>query len=85
MLVRRLREWLWLGVAVVLLTGCEAKQTPVEVVRSFMVAVESFDAARVESLVCQAQRARVRESLAPLGDVAQAGETFDMSFERLRF
>jgi hypothetical protein len=48
-----------------------------------MVAVESFDAARAESLVCQAQRATVRESLAPLGDVAQAGETFDMSFDDL--
>jgi len=79
----RLRAWLLLGVIVVFLIACEAKQSPAEVVRSFMIAVESLDAARAESLVCQAQRAGARESLAPLGDVARAGETFDMNFDEL--
>jgi hypothetical protein len=44
-----------------------------------MTAVETFDVATAESLVCQARRARVRESLAPFGAVPEPGEVFDVS------
>lgn len=68
-----------------LLGACAKQRGPVEVVSSFMSAVEAFDVATAESLVCEAQRARVRESLEPFDNVANLGEAFDVNFERLSF
>lgn len=75
--------WSLLGVVVLLLAACEGEQGPVEVVQSFMTAVETFDVATAESLVCQAGRARVRESLAPFGAIAEPGEVFDVRISDL--
>jgi hypothetical protein len=82
MFERKLRGWLLLGI-VVLAVACQGEQLPVEVVRSFFTAVETFDVAKAESLVCQAQRHRVRESLTPFSDIAAPGEAFDIRFGEL--
>ena len=74
-----------LSVILVLLGACGKEQSPIEVVQSFMTAVEAFDLSTAESLVCEAQRSRVRESLEPFDDVAGLGEAFDMSFDDLSF
>jgi hypothetical protein len=47
-----------------------------------MTAVETLDVSTAESLVCEAQRARVRASLAPFKDVAEP-EAFEVSFSEL--
>lgn len=65
--------------------ACVEEQRPVEVVRSFMTAVEEFDLDTAESLVCDAQRGEVRHGLEPYNDVARLGEAFDLSFEDLSF
>jgi hypothetical protein len=70
---------------VVLLVACDGKESPVEVVRSFMAAVETFDVATAEDLVCQARRARVRESLEPFDDVTELGGAFDLKIDDLTF
>jgi hypothetical protein len=71
-----------LAVAILLLVGCETELSPVEVVQSFMAAVETLDAATAEDLVCQAGRAQVRESLEPFRNIARP-ETFDISLKDL--
>lgn len=76
---------LLLSAVLVLLGACRAEQSPLEVVQSFMSAIETFDAGAAENLVCEAQRARVRESLEPFGDVAQLDEAFDVSYQDLAF
>lgn len=77
------RTWSLLGIAVLLLVACDGEQSPVQVVRSFMTAVGTFDVATAESLVCQAGRARVRESLAPFDAVPEPGEVFDVNISDL--
>ena len=73
------------GVVIALLGACAEKQSPDDVVRSFMAAVEAFDLDRAEDLVCSEQKPRVRDSLEPFGNVAQLDEAFDMAFEDLSF
>ncbi len=50
-----------------------------------MEALESFDTAKAKSLVCEQQRTRVENSLAPFGDVSALGETFAMSLEEMSY
>jgi hypothetical protein len=50
-----------------------------------MIALEAFDLAEAEGLVCEAQRDRVRESLEPFGDVVGLDEAFDIGFEELSY
>jgi hypothetical protein len=50
-----------------------------------MTAVETFDLARAESLVCEAQQSKVRASLEPFEDVATLGEAFDIGLGELSF
>jgi hypothetical protein len=76
------RTLVLVGVFFVLLIACDGEQTPVQVVRAFMTAVETFDVGTVESLVCPDQKARVRESLAAFQDVADP-EVFDVSLDGL--
>lgn len=68
-----------------IMTACSGGQNPVQVVRAFMTAVGTFDVSRAESLVCEAQKAKVRNSLGPFGDLAQLSEAFDISFDELTF
>ena len=75
----RRRFFPWFAVAAVFLSACESERQPVDVVRSFMTAVEGFDAVAAEKLVCQTQRVQVRERLEPFGDVTE----FDLSFDEL--
>lgn len=72
-----------LVVVVVLVVACGGEQSPAGVVESFLGAIEDFDVATAESLVCQAQRDKVRGSLVPFGDIAAPGEAFDISFGEL--
>ena len=74
-----------LGFAIALLGACAKKQSPDDVVRAFMAAVETFDLDTAEELVCNDQKPRVRDSLEPFGNVAQLDEAFDMTFEDLSF
>jgi hypothetical protein len=76
---------LLLSVILVILGACDREQDPVQVVRSFMTAVEAFDLGTAESLVCEAQRSKVRTSLEPFEDVATLGEAFDISLGELSF
>jgi hypothetical protein len=73
------------GVVVLLLVACGGDQSPVEVLRLFMDAVEARDVERAEGLVCEAQRSAVRQGLEPFGEVAQLDEAFDLSFGDLEF
>jgi len=73
------RFLLCLAVTTVCVSACTSEKRPVEVVRSFMAALERTDAAAAEKLVCQAQRAQVRASLEPFGDATQ----FDLTFDEL--
>jgi hypothetical protein len=50
-----------------------------------MLAIETLDITQAQSLTCQAQRARVRESLAPFGNISELGEAFDINFDELIF
>ncbi len=68
---------------VVLVISCRGEQAPEKVVQAFLDAIEAFDVATAESLVCQAQRDKVRGSLAPFDDIAAPGEAFDISFGEL--
>jgi hypothetical protein len=68
-----------------MLVACANEQSPADVVRSYMTAVETFDLPRAESLVCEAQRSRVTESLSPFLDVAGLSEAFHITFEELSF
>jgi len=82
------RSWKWwfcLLVSLTLLAGCETETSPVEVTRAFMRAIETLDVTQAQSLVCQAQQVRVRESLAPFGDIRELGEAFDINFDELTF
>ena len=79
------RTLLLISVVLALLGACVGEQSPGEVVQSFMAAIGSFDLATAESLVCEAQRPRVRESLEPFDAVVGLGEAFDVSFEDLSF
>lgn len=74
-----------LSAIVLLLSACTGDQDPVDVVRSFMAAVETRDLDKAESLVCEEQWSKVRRSLEPFGEVTQLGEAFDLSFEDLSF
>jgi hypothetical protein len=76
------RTLVLVSVVFVFLTACDREQTPVQVVRAFMTAVETFDVGTVESLVCLDQKARVRESLAAFQDIADP-EVFDVSLDEL--
>ena len=76
---------LLLSVILAILGACDREQGPVQVVRSFMTAVEAFDLGTAESLVCAAQRSKVRTSLEPFEDVATLGEAFDISRGELSF
>ncbi len=71
-----------LGV-ILLLVACRGEQTPVEIVRDFLGAIENLDATAAASLVCPAQRDKVRGSLAPFDAIAAPGEAFDISFGKL--
>ena len=71
--------------ALIILGACSAEPGPVEVVRSFMAAVERFDLAAAEKTVCEAQRGGIRASLQPFDGVTRLGEAFGMSFEGLTF
>jgi hypothetical protein len=73
-----------LAVGILLLAGCEGELSPVEVVQSFMTAVETLDTTEVEALVCQSAKAKVRESLAPFRSIARP-ETFDIDLKDLVF
>ena len=70
-------------VVVVLLVSCRGKQTPEQVIQAFLDAIETFDVAAAEDLVCQAQRDKVRGSLIPFDNIAAPGEAFDISFGEL--
>lgn len=48
-----------------------------------MTAVTSLDVATVESVVCQAHKARMRAILAPLEDTTDSGETFSVDLAEL--
>jgi len=77
---------LWLCILVLLLlAGCKTETDPVEVTRSFMMAIERLNITQAQSLVCQAQQARIQESLAPFGDISELGEAFDINFDELVF
>jgi hypothetical protein len=67
------------------LVACADKQSPVEVVESFMTAVEAFDLDTAASLVCAAQQDKVRKGLEPFYEVTRPGEAFDLSFHELSF
>jgi hypothetical protein len=54
--------------------------SPVEVVESFMTAIDDFDLAAAEDLVCEAQQGRLRNSLEPFYGVTELTEAFDLSF-----
>jgi hypothetical protein len=83
----RLKRWtlLLLSLLLVLLVACDAEEDPVEVIRSFMAAVEAFDVTKAQHLVCQAQRARVQDSLEPFGALTEADEAFAIRFDDLTF
>ena len=74
-----------LGVALIVLVACAKEQNPVEIVRSFMRAVETFDLGAAENMVCEAQRAGIRASLVAFDGVDRLSEAFDISFEDLSF
>jgi hypothetical protein len=76
---------LLLSVILAILGACGGEQGPVQVVQSFMTAVEAFDLGTAESLVCEAQRGKVRTSLEPFEDIATLGEAFDISLGELSF
>jgi hypothetical protein len=67
------------------LISCTEEKAPIDTVKEYMTAVESFDLESVQSLVCEKQRAQVGESLSPYEDVAGLSEAFDMAFEDLEF
>ena len=69
----------------VMLVACASEPSPADVVRSYMMAVETFDLHKAESLVCEAQRSRVAESLSPFLDVAGLSEAFHIGFKELSF
>lgn len=69
--------------AVILVAACGGEQGPEEVVQTFISAVTSLDVATVESVVCQAHKARMREILAPLEDTTDSGETFSVDLAEL--
>lgn len=50
-----------------------------------MEAIQAFNIAKAKTLVCEAQRAQVENSLAPFGDTSKLGETFVMSLEDMRY
>ena len=77
--------FLVLSAVAMLLGACAEKQSPDDVVRSFMAALETFDLDTAEDLVCSVQKPRVRDSLEPFGNVAQLDEAFDMTCEDLSF
>jgi hypothetical protein len=68
-----------------ILGACAEKQSPEDVVRTFMAALETFDLEAAEELVCDVQKPRVRDSLEPFGNVAELEEAFDLTFEDLSF
>jgi len=76
---------LLLSILPAFLGACDGEQGPVPAVRSFMTAVETFDLAGAESLVCEAQQSKVRASLEPFEDVATLGEAFDIELGELSF
>lgn len=71
--------------ALMMLVACAREQSPVEVVRSFMTAVETFDLTAAENLVCEAQWAGIRAGLEPFDGVTRLSEAFDIGFEGLSF
>jgi hypothetical protein len=81
--MRRLCGRLLFGVVVLVIVACRGEQAPAEVVRSFLDAIEGYDVATAESLVCQAQRDQVRASLVPFDNIAAPGEAFDISFDEI--
>ena len=76
------RLFLLLVISVVLCGACDREQSPIQVIQAFMAAVETLDVSAAESLVCEAQRARVRASLEPFRDVAEP-EAFELSLSEL--
>jgi hypothetical protein len=68
-----------------MLGACTESRSPIEVVQSFMGAVEALDLAAAEGFVCEAQRAQIQDSLLPFDSVAGLGEAFDIRFENLSF
>ena len=81
--LQRARAGLWAGSLGLLLCACVQTQSPVQVARDFMAAIERFDLQAAERLVCPAQQARVRASLAPFEEYGRPGETFYASLEGL--
>ena len=83
-----LRKWLLRALVCILLLSplsCSEETAPVDIVREFMTAVESFDLDAAQSLVCERQQARLRDSLSPFEDVVSLSEAFDLVFEDLEF
>jgi hypothetical protein len=56
---------------------------PVEVVESFMTAIDGFDIAAAKDLVCEAQQDRLQNSLEPFYGVTELTEAFNLSFKDL--
>jgi hypothetical protein len=59
-------QWFFRALVCILLLSslsCSEDQAPIDTVREFMTAVESFDLDTAQSLVCERQRAQVGESL----------------------
>lgn len=75
-------DWLRACLFVVLALGACGKDpgSPVEVVELFMTAIDDFDLAVAEDLVCEAQQGRLQNSLEPFYGVAELTEAFDLSF-----
>jgi hypothetical protein len=67
------------------LVACAEQPGPIDVVQSFMAAIEEFDLDIAEGYVCEAQKSAVRAILEPYYDVARLAEAFDMDFKDLTF
>ena len=83
-----LSRWFFRALVCVLLLSslsCSEDKAPIDTVREFMAAVESFDLDTARSLVCERQRPQISESLTAFEDVASLSEAFDMAFEDLEF
>jgi hypothetical protein len=74
-----------LSILILCAVSCSEKKVPIDTIRAFFAAVESYDLETAQSLVCEKQRGQVLESLAPFENVTSLSEAFDMTFEDLEF
>jgi hypothetical protein len=82
------KRWYWSLVFLIgigMLWACRAEQQPVQVLREFLAATQELDIAQAETLVCEAQRDRVRTIFEPFDRVSETGEAFDIEFNDLAF